>query len=328
MPGTILVVDDDEDGRFLVAGILAGQGYVLEWACNGLAALQMAERVLPDLILLDVMMPGIDGLEVCKRIRSNDRICDVPIIMLTALDGMEEMLKGLEAGADDYITKPFNSIELRARLATITRLNRHRKRLEDRENLAKAHEMLLGAYDATIQGWARALELRDKETEGHSQRVTILCERLARVCGVSNEQIVHIRRGALLHDIGKLGVPDSILHKPGKLTDSEWEIMHKHPQYAFDMLHPIDYLQPAVPIPLCHHEKWDGSGYPQGLKGEDIPLEARMFAIVDVWDALTSERPYRKAWTIEQSMEYLNAQAGKHFDAALLPLFTKIIEEK
>ncbi len=322
---TILIVDDEADGRFLVDAILEGQGYVLETARNGPEALEKASRLQPDLILLDVMMPDMDGFEVCSRIRNNPLTAEVPIIMLTAMDDRRHLLKGLESGADDYITKPYDCFELRARLATITRLNRYRKLLEDRANVEAAHAKLLAAYDSTIAGWALALELRDKETEGHAQRVTLLTEKLARMAGISDEEIIHVRRGALLHDIGKLGIPDSILHKPDKLTDEEWEIMRRHPQYARDMIQPIEYLRPALDIPFCHHEKWDGSGYPRGLKGSEIPLPARLFAIVDVWDALTSDRPYRRAWDKQKALEHILEQKEKHFDPDVSDLFHLMI---
>jgi HD-GYP domain-containing protein (c-di-GMP phosphodiesterase class II) len=183
------------------------------------------------------------------------------------------------------------------------------------------------AYDATIEGWSRALDLRDKETDGHSRRVTDTTILLARAAGMSEAELAHVRRGALLHDIGKMGLPDRILLKPGPLTEGEWEIMRRHPSYAYDLLSPIAYLRPALDIPYCHHEKWDGSGYPRGLKGERIPLSARIFAIVDVWDALTSERPYRPAWNEEKVNDYLREQSGKHFDPLVAELFMKMKRE-
>lgn len=180
---------------------------------------------------------------------------------------------------------------------------------------------LTQAYDATLEGWAHALELRDQETEGHTRRVVQLTVELAQTMGFTASALEHIRRGALLHDIGKMGVPDSVLLKPGTLNDREWEIMRRHPEYAYKFLSPIDYLQPALDIPYCHHEKWDGTGYPRGLKGEEIPLVARIFAIIDVWDALCSDRPYRLAWKREAVIEYLQAQRGKHFDPQIVDAF-------
>ncbi len=191
--------------------------------------------------------------------------------------------------------------------------------------LQRSNVELTRAYDATIEGWARALELRDQEIEGHSRRVTKMTLRLAETLGVSQEQSSHIRRGALLHDIGKMGIPDAILQKQEPLTEEEWAIMRQHPVYSRQMLMGIEYLRPAIDIPYCHHEKWDGSGYPRGLEGERIPLAARIFAVVDVWDALTSERPYRDAWPEEEALAYIQEQAGKHFDPQVVEAFLKII---
>ena len=193
------------------------------------------------------------------------------------------------------------------------------------DNLQRANVDLTMAYDATLEGWARALELRDKETEGHSQRVTETTLRLARAMGMDGAALVHVRRGVLLHDIGKMGIPDSILLKPGSLTEEEWEIMRQHPVYAYQMLAPIAYLRPALDIPHSHHEKWDGSGYPEGLKGEQIPLAARVFALVDVWDALRSDRPYREAWSEERALDYIREQAGKHFDPQVVEVFLELV---
>jgi len=192
------------------------------------------------------------------------------------------------------------------------------------DGLQRANTELVLAYDTTLVGWSRALDLRDKETEGHTQRVAEITERLARTMGMGDAELVQVRRGALLHDIGKMGAPDAILLKPGKLTDAEWVQMRKHPQFAYDMLAPIAYLRPALDIPYCHHEKWDGSGYPRGLQGEQIPLAARIFAVVDVWDALRSDRPYRKAWSEEQARAYLCEQAGKHFDPRVVEAFLQM----
>jgi len=184
---------------------------------------------------------------------------------------------------------------------------------------------LAAAYEATLEGWARALDLRCRETEGHSQRVTDLTVRLARKMGFSEADCVHVRRGALLHDIGKMGVPDSILHKPSPLTAEEWDVMRRHPEHARELLAPIDYLGPALDIPYCHHEKWDGTGYPQGLKGEAIPLAARVFAVVDIWDAVRSDRPYSEAWSDEKARAYLTSIAGTHLDPTVTAMFFEVL---
>jgi HD-GYP domain-containing protein (c-di-GMP phosphodiesterase class II) len=194
------------------------------------------------------------------------------------------------------------------------------------ENLQRANTDLNLAYNATIEGWSHALDLRDRETEGHTRRVADLTVTIAKAMGVKDQGILPIRRGALLHDIGKMGVPDQILLKPDKLTVEEWVIMRTHPQLARDMLMPIAYLRDALDIPYSHHEKWDGTGYPQGLKGQQIPLSARLFAVVDVWDAITSDRPYRKKWTKKKALAYIHEQSGKHFDPRVVDTFVKIVK--
>lgn len=325
MASTVLIVDDEPSGRQTLEAVLEGEGYRLEMAENGFQALEKARMLLPDVILLDVMMPGLTGFEVCERIRADEQMAEIPIIILTALDDRNSMLKALESGADDFISKPFDRHELRARLVGILRLNRYQKLVNERASLEKANAELVAAYDATILGWSRAMDLRDRETEGHSQRVAEHTVQLAQAMGLSEQELIHIRRGALLHDMGKLGIPDSILHKPEKLTDEEWDIMHQHPQLAYDMLSSIEYLRPALDIPYCHHEKWDGSGYPHKLRGEHIPLAARIFAIVDVWDALTSERPYRPAWSKADAHAYIREQSGNHFEPRVVDLFLKSI---
>ena len=195
------------------------------------------------------------------------------------------------------------------------------------DNLQKSNMELALAYDATIAGWSRAIDLRDKETEGHTQRVTELTLKLARAMRISEAELAQIRRGALLHDIGKMGVPDNILLKADQLTDEEWEKMRQHPVWANEMLSSIRYLQPALDIPYCHHEKWDGTGYPRGLKGEEIPLAARIFAVADVWDAITSDRPYRKGWSEEEALKYIEEQSGKYFDPKVVQEFFRLISE-
>jgi len=196
------------------------------------------------------------------------------------------------------------------------------------KNLRESNDELATAYDTTLAGWGKALELRDQETQGHTLRVTDLTLRLAREVGVPESELIHIHRGALLHDIGKMGIPDNILHKPGPLNEKEWQVMRKHPKFAYDMLSEIPYLHPALDIPYSHHERWDGKGYPRGLKGEEIPLSARIFSIADVWDALTTDRPYREAWTHETVINYLKERSGTRFDPKLVEIFIEMIEEK
>jgi HD-GYP domain-containing protein (c-di-GMP phosphodiesterase class II) len=189
------------------------------------------------------------------------------------------------------------------------------------DNLQKTNQELTQAYDITLEGWARALELRDRETEGHTRRVTDLTLMLAKRMGIKDDELVNMYRGVLLHDIGKMGVPDQILKKTGPLNEPEWDEMRRHPQYAYDLLSPIEFLRPALDIPYCHHEHWDGSGYPNRLKGDQIPLAARIFSVVDVWDALLSDRPYRNAWPRQRVAEYIRNNAGIIFDPKVVEIF-------
>jgi putative nucleotidyltransferase with HDIG domain len=208
----------------------------------------------------------------------------------------------------------------------LARLREEAERLEETvqlrtRELRVSRARLAEAYEATLEGWARALDLRDRETEGHTRRVTEMAVALAASMGLDEDALLHLRRGALLHDIGKMGVPDSILHKPGPLTEAEWAVMRRHPTYAREMLVPITYLRPALDVPYRHHERWDGSGYPDGLSGEEIPLAARIFAVADVWDALCSDRPYRKAWPAERAEEYIRQRARRDFDPQVVEAF-------
>ncbi len=321
----ILIIDDDDGAREVLVRLLDGLGHQIQTASNGIEALERASALQPDLVLLDVMMPGIDGYEVCRRLRDDAQLCDVPIVILSALDGRDARVKGIEAGADDFLSKPVDGLELRARVTTILRLNRSKKLIRQAVVIAQAHAELQDAYEETLNGWVRALDLRDNETEGHSQRVALLTVAFGRSMGFAEGTLTHLRRSALLHDIGKIGVPDAILHKPGPLTDAEWVIMRRHPKLAYDMLVPIAYLRPALDIPYCHHERWDGSGYPRGLCEYETPLHARMFALVDSWDALSCDRPYRKAWDQERIIAHLRVNSGSQFDPDLVEPFLALV---
>lgn len=227
----------------------------------------------------------------------------------------------LESSARAILDRKTDAIsEIQIASRDITERKKSEKALQD------AHGHLQEAYQRTIEGWVRALDLRDRETEGHTQRVTELTIKVARTLGFSEEELTHIRRGALLHDMGKMAIPDEILQKPGPLNEAEWEKMRLHPIYAYEMLSPISYLHPALDIPYCHHERWDGSGYPRGLKGEDIPLIARLFAIVDVWDALCSDRPYRKQLPKAEVVGYLREKSGELFEPRLVDAFLAVVE--
>ena len=227
----------------------------------------------------------------------------------------------LETSARAILDRKTDTIsEIQTASRDITERKKAEKALQD------AHNNLQESYQRTIEGWVRALDLRDRETEGHTQRVTELTIKVARTLGFSEEELTHIRRGALLHDMGKMAIPDDILQKPGPLNEVEWERMRRHPMYAYDMLSPIAYLLPSLDIPFCHHERWDGSGYPRGLKGEEIPLVARLFSIVDVWDALSSDRPYRKKMPRWEVVSYLREKSGILFDPKLVDIFLSVID--
>jgi PAS domain S-box-containing protein len=241
----------------------------------------------------------------------------VPLVAKGHVKGVLEILHRSPLEPDEEWSEFLEALALQAAIAIDNSSLFH--------DLDRSNMDLSLAYDSTLEGWSRALDYRDKETEGHSQRVTEMTLSIARDLGMTEEEIVHVRRGALLHDIGKMGIPDSILLKPGPLTEEEWKIMRLHPVYCYELLHPIAYLRPALDIPCCHHEKWDGSGYPRGLRGEQIPLSARIFAAVDVWDALRSDRPYRPAWSKEKAKEYILSLSGIQFDPKVVEAFMRAV---
>jgi putative two-component system response regulator len=323
----ILIVDDNANNRDTLEAMLTGLGHDLRFAQNGEEALKKAIERPPDLILLDINMPGMDGFEVCEKLRADSKLSGVPIVITTSLDDKDSKLKGINAGADDFITKPIDGMEIRARVKMILRLNRYRKSLQQQDEIQRAHNELQEAYEETLKGWVRAADARDRETELHSRRVTLLTKSVARQAGIVDQELEDIRRGALLHDIGKIAVPDHILRKPGPLTDAEWVIMRTHPKAAYDILKPIKHLANSLDIPYCHHERWDGAGYPRGLKGDAIPLSARIFAVIDVWDALLSDRPYRKAWGRDRVIEHIRQNSMTQFDPDVVDLFLKMMSE-
>jgi PAS domain S-box-containing protein len=282
---------------------------------SGKVALERKMEFIPDLSVLDDELTA-NIVEIGEDFSS---FLAMPLIAKDELKGVLELFSRAPLNLDpDWMS----FLEALAGQAAIA--------IDSAQLFREQHQMterLIHAYDATLDGWSHALDLRDKETEGHSYRVAELTLKLAVQFGVPESQIANIRRGAQLHDIGKMGIPDSILLKPGPLTEEEWAIMRQHPLYALDMLYPIEFLQPALDIPYCHHEKWDGTGYPQGLKGTEIPLAARIFAVVDVWDALTSNRSYRPAWSATQALKYIREQSGKHFDPQVVEEFLKLVGE-
>lgn len=271
-----------------------------------------------DVVWIEDLREDPDGLAASRDLGEEGFVgyAAVPLVARGHVNGV------LEIFHRERLTPPetwFDFLEALAGQASIAVDN-----AELYEDLQRSHERLREAYDRTIEGWARALDLRDRETHGHTRRVARVTVRLAREMGVPQEDLVHVRRGALLHDIGKMGVPDAVLQKPGPLDDEEWDVMRSHPELAYRLLSPIEFLRPALDIPRHHHEKWDGSGYPDGLRGEEIPLAARIFAIVDVWDALLSDRPYREPWPEEKVKAYLREEAGSHFDPDVVEAFFEL----
>lgn len=328
-PLRVLIVEDSPDDAELLLEDLRRGGYEpayerVETGEDMRAAL--GDRTW-DLVISDHAAPHFDSQGALAILAESG--LDIPFIIVSGTIGEETAVQAMKNGAHDYILKQKRGRLLPA-IARELRDAEHRRawheaEYELRENERQAAVALAHAYEATLEGWARALELRDYETEGHSRRVTEMTLRLAQRFGITEGEVIHIRRGALLHDIGKMGVPDRILLKPSALTPDEWEIMRKHPVYAYELLAPIDYLRPALDIPYCHHEKWDGSGYPRGLSGDEIPLAARIFAVVDIWDALRSDRPYRRAWSAHETLDYIRSLAGTDLDPDVVHAFTQMI---
>lgn len=325
-PNRILIIDDSIDGKSSLERHLAGENVIVDIAHDAIEGIVRAEKTMPDLLLVDIANSSVDMYGIVYSIRKNVYITELPIVMVTGLAEVEMRIKAFEAGADDVIQKPYHQAELKAIVRNVMKLNRFRKLAEQRNQIQRVLQHVESAYDATIEGWMKALDLRDQETEGHSVRVADLTVMLARVMGVHEDHLANIRRGALLHDIGKLAIPDSILKKPGALTPEERLMVNKHPMFAHEMLYGIEYLRPCLEIPVYHHEKWDGTGYPFHLKGEQIPFSARLFSVIDVWDALSFDRPYRKALAQGEVRDYIRSECGKHFDPAVCDAFLSLLE--
>jgi putative two-component system response regulator len=311
MPPHILVVDDDPTIVELLTRMLRRDGYEVLTARNGLEALDMVASQRPDLVLLDVTMPKMDGFTVCRRLKDDEQTALIPVTMLTGLDDIDHRRRGIEAGADDFLAKPIDQITLRARIRTQLRLKRLTDHLEHTENV--------------IFMLAAAVEAKDPYTEGHLQRISAYAEQLALACGLSADETSAVRYGGLLHDIGKIGVSDSILLKPGPLTTDEYEQIKQHPSIGERIIGQMRFAREVGPIIRGHHERWDGSGYPDGLAGERIPLGARIIGIVDSYDAMITNRPYRHALPLPQVMERLQAGRSSQFDPAALEAFIGLL---
>ncbi|MGC8115783.1 HD domain-containing phosphohydrolase [Metapseudomonas otitidis] len=308
-PRQCLLLVDDEPTNLQVLRHILQDDYRLLFAKDGPKALELAGRERPALVLLDVMMPGMTGHEVCQQLKNDPATREIPVIFVTALADTEDEAKGFEAGAVDYITKPVGPAIVKARVRTHLSLVRvdelKRTRLE------------------IVQRLGLAAEYKDNETGLHVIRMSHYSRILARALGWSEADCDDLLNAAPMHDVGKIGIPDAVLRKPGKLDADEWAVMRQHVSIGAKIIgeHPSGLLRMAQRIALTHHEKWDGSGYPNGLAGEDIPIEGRIVAIADVFDALTSERPYKQAWPVEEAVAFLREQSGQHFDPDLVELF-------
>ncbi|MES2160492.1 MAG: HD domain-containing phosphohydrolase [Pseudomonadota bacterium] len=304
----ILAVDDEASNLQLLRHILQDQ-YRLLFAKDGPRALELARQERPQLILLDVMMPGMTGYEVCRQLKDDEATVAIPVIFVTALSDASDEVVGFEAGAVDYITKPVSPPIVRARVRTHLSLVRV-------DELARTRLEI-------VQRLGLAAEYKDNETGLHVIRMSHYSRILGRAAGMSEAEADDLLHAAPMHDVGKIGIPDNILQKPGPLETAEWKVMQTHAAIGGDIIgqHPGGMLAMAHQVAMTHHEKWDGSGYPNGLAGEQIPLVGRIVAIADVFDALTSARPYKPEWPLPQAVEYLEQQRGKHFDAELVDLF-------
>ncbi len=332
----ILVVDDEDRNLRLMELLLTSFGYDVLTASNGEEALEKVHDIPPDVILLDAMMPKIDGFEVAKRLKKEEETKIIPIVMVTALNEVQDRVKALEAGADDFLNKPVDKTELRARVQSLVKvkacndyMRNYQKELEAEVakrtiQLRQALKRLKEVSLESICHLCRAAEYRDENTGDHIKRMSHYACAIARKMGLNKQTVENLLYTAPMHDAGKIGIPDHILLKPGELNEKEWEIMKQHTIIGAQILAGSDakFIKLAQTIALTHHEKWDGSGYPKGLKGSKIPLVGRIAAIADVFDALTSRRPYRiKPFSLEEAFDYIKEERGRQFDPKVVDAF-------
>ncbi len=348
----ILIVDDENSIREVLAEGLIGAGYPCSTASDADDAMRKLKSVRFHLVLSDIRMPGTSGIQLLEQVKDHNP--DIDVIMVSGVVDTDTALESIRKGACDYVTKPFNLTEV---LFTVDRVVEKRRLLEEnreyqrnlevkvaerteelsRKNkeiqslfneLKTAFNEIQSTYEATLEALIAALDSRDSETQGHSMRVAEFTALVARHMGISEPELTDIRRGALLHDVGKIGIPDAILRKPGPLNEEEWEVMKRHPQLGYDMLKGITFLEGAIPIVLSHQEKFDGTGYPRGLKKDHIPLGARIFAVVDTYDAITSTRPYRAGRSYDVARDEIVKFSGSQFDPRVVQTFLKIPKQR
>jgi len=331
----ILVVDDDEHNLKLMDAMIRAEGHDCRTAASGAIALARCGERLPDLILLDIMMPGLDGYEVASRLKSQDSTRNIPIIFLTALSNRDSRIRGLEVGAEEFVSKPVDHLELSIRMRNLLRIKEYNDILADHNKVLDAQVRartveLRETQLEIVRSLGRAAEYRDNETGLHILRMSRPSQLMALAAGQSDEKAEMLLNAAPMHDIGKVGIPDRILLKPGKLDAEEWAVMKTHSAIGAGILQAraqSPLMAMAASIALCHHEKWDGSGYPNALAGEAIPIEARVVAIADVFDAITSERPYKKAWSIEPAVAEIERLSGSHFEPRLVAIFQECLPD-
>ena len=292
----VIVVDDTDVSAEVLRRLLLQDGYSVEVAHDGESGLEAVRRSTPDLVLLDVMMPGINGFEVCRRLKSDPATRLTPVVLVTTLDGRDDRILGMDAGADDFLTKPVDGMELRTRVRALLRLKRFTDELDSAE--------------AVILSLARTVEARDPSTEGHCERLAAYAVRMGEAIGLKEHELAALYRGGFLHDVGKIAIPDAILMKPGPLTPAEYELIKRHTLIGDELCSELRGLRPVRPIVRHHHERQDGSGYPDGLVGDQIPLVAQIAAVVDVYDALTTSRPYKPALAPHEALALLRAEAA------------------
>jgi putative nucleotidyltransferase with HDIG domain len=334
--GTILIVDDESDIRELLKDFLEGEGFVCQTAANAFEALNLFQQIGDVALLMsDIRMPGKSGLDLLAEIKALDE--DVIVIMISAVKDIESAITAMSNGAYDYVSKPFklNEVAMIAHKALEKRRlvlenKAYQKELEKKvaertRELQVALKRLDNTYTFTLRALVTALDTRDEETQGHSMRVVHYTLKIARLMSISDQNFYKVLEyGALLHDIGKIGIPDAILRKPGKLTPEEWVVMRQHPEIGYGILHRIEFLEEASRIVLHHHENYNGTGYPQGLREEEIPIGSRIFAVADTLDAMTSDRPYRKALSLETVASELDKFSGQQFDPVVVKAFHQV----
>ncbi len=341
----ILIVDDDKMNRLLLSTILSRMSYHVSEACDGIDCLKKTVSLSPDLILMDVGMPGMDGMEVTRQLKKNDETKNIPVMIISAHDQLSDRVRAVESGADDFLPKPVEQIILKAKVKSLLKLKEYNDNIQNYQkklekevekktiSLKQALDDLQSASDKlqlysmdTILRLSQAAEYKDSETGEHIQRIGFYIQAIGKAMSLSDQEIETYQYASPMHDVGKIGIPDNILMKPGPLNDSEWEVMRQHTLIGGKILSGSDssILKTAEEIALTHHEKWNGCGYPHRLKGLDIPMAGRITAIADVFDALTSKRPYKKAFSVEKAFEIMAEEREKSFDPELLDAFFSI----